>query len=90
VSDVLVLAVVLLLAGSGYAAGRIHAELGYRTGFRLGYRQGHADATRRGRVGSEPVVTVQPAGLDGPTASDSRQNGVVVGAGSQKVRHARG
>ena len=84
------LALVLLLVSSGYAAGRVHAELGYRTGYRLGYRQGHADATRsRPRVGTEPAVTVRGAGPDDPE-SDSRQNGVAVGVSVQKVRQARG
>jgi len=91
VSDVLVLALVLLLVGSGYAAGRVHAELGYRTGYRLGYRQGHADASRRSPpVGKEPTGRARVTDLDRRTASESRQNGTVTGAAVQKVRHARG
>jgi hypothetical protein len=77
VSDVLVLAVVLLLVASGYAAGRVHAEIGYRSGYRLGYRQGHADATRHR----------SPPGRE---RSDTRQIAVVGGPGVHEVRHARG
>lgn len=37
---------VILLASSSYAAGRLHAQLGYRLGFRTGYRQGFGDGDR--------------------------------------------
>lgn len=37
---------VILLASSSYAAGRLHAQIGYRLGFRTGYRQGFGDGDR--------------------------------------------
>lgn len=78
-SDVLVMALVLLLAASGYAAGRVHAEVGYRAGYRLGYRQGHADAAR-----------VRPPSTDPASASDSRQSPVGSPATAHMVRHGSG
>jgi hypothetical protein len=74
VSDALVMALVLLLLGSGYAAGRVHAEVGYRTGFRMGYRQGHADGARLHpsprRPDPAPTIHVTEA----PLGSESRHN----------------
>lgn len=37
---------VVLLGSSLYAAGRLHARIGYRFGFRSGYRQGYVDGDR--------------------------------------------
>jgi hypothetical protein len=37
---------VLLLGSSTYAAGRLHARVGYRFGYRFGYRQGYFDGDR--------------------------------------------
>ena len=37
---------VLLLASSSYAAGRLHGQLSYRIGYRFGYRQGYFDGDR--------------------------------------------
>jgi hypothetical protein len=37
---------VLLLASSSYAAGRLHGQLSYRLGYRFGYRQGYFDGDR--------------------------------------------
>ena len=45
-NEVLALVLILMLAGSGYAAGRLHAQLGYRMGYRFGYRQGYFDGDR--------------------------------------------
>jgi hypothetical protein len=36
----------VLLAFSGYAAGRLHGQIGYRLGYRFGYRQGYFDGDR--------------------------------------------
>jgi hypothetical protein len=36
----------LLLASSSYAAGRLHGQLSYRLGYRFGYRQGYFDGDR--------------------------------------------
>ena len=45
-NDVVVLALLLILATAGYAAGRFHGQFGYRVGFRYGYRQGYFDGDR--------------------------------------------
>ena len=45
-NDVVALALILLLATSGYAAGRLHGQFGYRMGYRYGYRQGYFDGDR--------------------------------------------
>src|SRR5258708_5894429 len=37
---------ILLLGSSTYAAGRLHARVGYRFGYRFGYRQGYFDGDR--------------------------------------------
>jgi hypothetical protein len=44
--EVLALVLVLLLATSGYAAGRLHGQFSYRKGYRFGYRQGYFDGDR--------------------------------------------
>jgi hypothetical protein len=46
VNDVVALALILLLATSGYAAGRMHGQFSYRMGYRYGYRQGYFDGDR--------------------------------------------
>jgi hypothetical protein len=46
VSEILALTLILLLALSGYAAGRLHSQVGYRLGYRFGYRQGYFDGDR--------------------------------------------
>ena len=84
------LAVVLLLVASGYAAGRVHAEIGYRAGYRLGYRQGHADASRVRPAGKDPAATLRVTETDHGDASESRQIPSVVGAATQRMRHGRG
>ena len=45
-NDLVALALILLLAMSGYTAGRLHGQFGYRWGFRNGYRQGYFDGDR--------------------------------------------
>src|SRR5262249_11756239 len=45
-NEVVALVLVLLLAISGYAAGRMHGQFGYRWGYRFGYRQGYFDGDR--------------------------------------------
>jgi hypothetical protein len=45
-NQVVALLLVLLLATSGYAAGRFHGQFSYRTGYRFGYRQGYFDGDR--------------------------------------------
>jgi hypothetical protein len=37
---------IVLLGSSTYAAGRLHARVGYRFGYRFGYRQGYFDGDR--------------------------------------------
>jgi hypothetical protein len=36
----------LLIGSCMYAAGRLHAKVGYRFGYRFGYRQGYFDGDR--------------------------------------------
>lgn len=45
-NEVIALVLILLIAGSGYAAGRVHGQFSYRLGFRYGYRQGYFDGDR--------------------------------------------
>jgi hypothetical protein len=45
-NEIVALTLVLLLATSGYAAGRLHGQFSYRLGFRFGYRQGYFDGDR--------------------------------------------
>jgi hypothetical protein len=45
-NEVVGLILVLLLATSGYAAGRLHGQFSYRLGYRFGYRQGYFDGDR--------------------------------------------
>src|SRR5258705_13925203 len=45
-NEVVALLLVLLLATSGYAAGRMHGQFSYRLGYRFGYRQGYFDGDR--------------------------------------------
>jgi hypothetical protein len=46
VNEIVALTLVLLLATSGYAAGRLHGQFSYRLGYRFGYRQGYFDGDR--------------------------------------------
>lgn len=45
-NEVVAIGVILVLATSGYAAGRLHGQLSYRVGYRYGYRQGYFDGDR--------------------------------------------
>ena len=45
-NEIVALVLIVLLAASGYAAGRLHGQLGYRMGYRFGYRQGYFDGDR--------------------------------------------
>lgn len=53
---------VLLLASSSYAVGRLHGQLSYRLGYRFGYRQGYFDGDRgawnRRRRESQAIASV--------------------------------
>lgn len=46
VSPFFVVFLMVLLASSSYAAGRLHGQLSYRLGYRFGYRQGYFDGDR--------------------------------------------
>ena len=68
-NEVVALALILLLATSGYAAGRVHAQYSYRMGYRHGYRQGYFDGdraswTRRRRDLQAAVASVLKAPYD--------------------------
>ena len=45
-NEIVALVLIVLLAGSGYAAGRLHGQLSYRMGYRFGYRQGYFDGDK--------------------------------------------
>ncbi|MEV0156218.1 hypothetical protein AB0H57_21160 [Micromonospora sp. NPDC050686] len=45
-SPFLAVVLVLVLASTSYAAGRLHGQLSYRIGYRFGYRQGYFDGDR--------------------------------------------
>lgn len=69
-NDVVALALILILATAGYAAGRFHGQFGYRVGFRYGYRQGYFDGdraswNRRRRDLQAAVASVLKSGPDG-------------------------
>lgn len=76
-NEVLAVCLVLVLATSSYAAGRLHAQLGYRLGFRSGYRQGFGDGDRAARLherrdvvaGSAPMVAEVPTVAEAPTVA---------------------
>ncbi|MFB9235217.1 hypothetical protein ACFFWC_06645 [Plantactinospora siamensis] len=67
---------VLLLASSSYAAGRLHGQLSYRVGYRFGYRQGYFDGdrgawNRRRRDAQAAIASV----LAAPPAGPRRRHG---------------
>jgi len=76
VNEVVALALILLLATSGYAAGRVHAQFSYRMGYRHGYRQGYFDGdraswTRRRRdlqAAVASVLSARPGSFVDPAA----------------------
>jgi hypothetical protein len=45
-TELVALVLIVLLALSGYAAGRLHGHIGYRLGYRFGYRHGYFDGDR--------------------------------------------
>jgi hypothetical protein len=45
-NEILAVLLVLLLASSGYAAGRMHGQYSYHVGYRFGYRHGYYDGDR--------------------------------------------
>jgi hypothetical protein len=45
-TELVSLVLIVLLALSGYAAGRLHGHIGYRLGYRFGYRHGYFDGDR--------------------------------------------
>jgi len=70
-NEILAVLLVLLLASSGYAAGRMHGQYSYHVGYRFGYRHGYYDGdraswNRRRRELQNAVASV----LKEPAASD--------------------
>lgn len=59
----------LLIGSCMYAAGRLHAKIGYRFGYRFGYRQGYFDGDRaswnRRRRDAQAAVSSVLAGKQG-------------------------
>lgn len=45
-TELFALVLIVAPALSGYAAGRLHGQVGYRLGYRFGYRQGYFDGDR--------------------------------------------
>ncbi|MFY1695795.1 hypothetical protein [Solwaraspora sp. WMMA2101] len=62
---------VLLLASSSYAAGRLHGQLSYRIGYRFGYRQGYFDGDRGAwsRRQTRTAITSMPSAEAVPVAT---------------------
>lgn len=62
---------VLLLASSSYAAGRLHGQLSYRIGYRFGYRQGYFDGDRGAwsRRQARTAITSVPSAEAVPVAT---------------------
>src|SRR4051794_5526647 len=70
-NEILAVLLVLLLASSGYAAGRMHGQYSYHVGYRFGYRHGYYDGdraswNRRRRELQNAVASV----LKAPVAAD--------------------
>jgi hypothetical protein len=70
-NEILAVLLVLLLASSGYAAGRMHGQYSYHVGYRFGYRHGYYDGdraswNRRRRELQNAVASVlkEPAAAD--------------------------
>jgi hypothetical protein len=68
---------VLLLASSCYAAGRLHGQLSYRIGYRFGYRQGYLDGDRGAwnRRRREARTAVTSALAAPPSGGSARRHG---------------
>lgn len=70
---------VILLASSSYAAGRLHGQLSYRIGYRFGYRQGYFDGdrgawNRRRREAQAAIASV--LAVPSPTTPDNARTAV--------------
>src|SRR5215467_9809590 len=63
---------IVLLGSSTYAAGRLHARVGYRFGYRFGYRQGYFDGDRacwnRRRREAQAAISAALSGKQGRAA----------------------
>lgn len=81
-SPFLAVFLVLLLASSSYAAGRLHGQLSYRIGYRFGYRQGYFDGDRgawnRRRRDAQAIASA----LAAPSGPAPRIGGVVTRQGT--------
>jgi hypothetical protein len=68
VNPILAIFLTVLLGSSMYAAGRLHARVGYRFGYRFGYRQGYFDGDRacwnRLRREAQGAIGREPEGAD--------------------------
>src|SRR5262245_61058749 len=78
-NEIVGLILVLLLATSGYAAGRLHGQFSYRLGYRFGYRQGYFDGdraswSRRRREMQAVVASILTA--PGQAAGEERRTAV--------------
>ncbi|HKS99661.1 MAG TPA: hypothetical protein VJT31_09055 [Rugosimonospora sp.] len=67
--------IVLLIASSTYAAGRLHGKVGYRFGYRFGYRQGYFDGDRAGwnrrRRDAQAAISTVLSGKHGRARADT-------------------
>jgi len=84
----------LLIASSTYAAGRVHAKIGYRFGYRFGYRQGYFDGDRacwnRRRREAQAAISTVLSGKHGRARADtfSLVQGTTYTSGAATGRHA--
>ncbi|ASW56684.1 hypothetical protein [Plantactinospora sp. KBS50] len=74
---------VLLLASSSYAVGRLHGQLSYRIGYRFGYRQGYFDGdrgawNRRRREAQAAIASVLTAPPHRPVRRGTTYRGAAV------------
>jgi hypothetical protein len=85
----------LMIGSCMYAAGRVHAKVGYRFGYRFGYRQGYFDGDRaswnRRRRDAQAAISTVLSGKQGRTRSETFtlvQQGTTYTSTSAMGRHA--
>jgi hypothetical protein len=87
--------ILLLIASTTYAAGRVHAKVGYRFGYRFGYRQGYFDGDlaswNRRRREAQTAITAVLSGKQGRPQNETFslvQQGTTYTSTAATGRHA--
>jgi hypothetical protein len=84
--------ILLLIASTTYAAGRVHAKVGYRFGYRFGYRQGYFDGDRaswnRRRRDAQTAISAVLSGKQGRDTFSLVPHGTTYTSTSATGRHA--